>query len=132
MKEPVANYVNSSIETVVKIHETEPFGDILVFLTGQDEVEHTVSTLKYVLSWRSFRYIYLQLIMLCLLLYFDREFNRNKNNASLQMLVFPLYGALPPKEQLKVFLRTPNHSRKVVVTTNIAEASLTIFGIVYG
>jgi len=44
--EPVANYVNSTVDTVLKIHETEETGDILAFLTGLDEVDQAVSLLS--------------------------------------------------------------------------------------
>lgn len=43
--EPVANYVTSVIDTVMKIHENEEPGDILAFLTGLDEVDRAVSLL---------------------------------------------------------------------------------------
>lgn len=32
---PVPDYVKSTVETVMKIHQTEGDGDILAFLTGQ-------------------------------------------------------------------------------------------------
>lgn len=43
----------------------------------------------------------------------------------------PLYGSLPPHEQLRVFDRPVRASRKVVVATNVAEASVTLPGIAY-
>lgn len=45
------------------------------------------------------------------------------------MDVLPLYASLPPSDQDKVFCQSS--MRKCVVTTNIAETSLTIDGIVY-
>lgn len=47
-------------------------------------------------------------------------------------MVLPMYGALPNKEQLKVFRPTPRGMRKIIISTNIAETSITITGIVYG
>lgn len=44
--EPMANYVTSVIDTVMKIHENEEPGDILAFLTGLDEVDRAVSLLS--------------------------------------------------------------------------------------
>ncbi len=38
-KAPEADYVDASIVTVLQVHLTQGPGDILVFLTGQDEVE---------------------------------------------------------------------------------------------
>lgn len=43
-----------------------------------------------------------------------------------------MYGALPNAEQLKVFRPTPRNMRKIIISTNIAETSITILGIVYG
>lgn len=43
-----------------------------------------------------------------------------------------MHGSLTNDEQLKVFQRTPVKQRKVIVATNVAEASITIPGIVYG
>lgn len=33
--DPVPDYIKATIDVVIKIHENEPFGDILAFLTGQ-------------------------------------------------------------------------------------------------
>lgn len=38
LAEPCPNYVQACVDTVLKLHEVEPPGDILVFLTGMDEV----------------------------------------------------------------------------------------------
>nr|SZF06513.1 probable ATP-dependent RNA helicase DHX35 [Psoroptes ovis] len=91
--EPTANYVQESIETVKKIHENYPNGDILVFLTGQEEIEEVVEEI--------FQY-------------------------SKDLKIFPLYASLPTNEQVKIFQILPPHIRKVIVSTNIAEASITI------
>ena len=45
-KEPCADYVKCCVDTVLKLHAVEPPGDMLVFLTGMDEVDHCVSLLK--------------------------------------------------------------------------------------
>ena len=45
------------------------------------------------------------------------------------VLLCPLYGALPLSEQRKAILPAPAGKRKVVLATNIAETSLTIEGI---
>ena len=44
--DPVPDYIKSSVETVIKISKTEPSGDILVFLTGQEEVATASELLK--------------------------------------------------------------------------------------
>lgn len=107
IKEPTPDYVKESVDTAMKIHYTEPQGDILIFLTGQEEVENAVS----------------------LLIEHAKQIKQNQDQNKL--FVLPMYGALPASDQLKVFQSTPKNVRKIVVATNIAEASLTINGIVY-
>jgi HrpA-like RNA helicase len=48
-----------------------------------------------------------------------------------QILAAPLYRNLSDVKQRQVFNTTPNHKRKIVVSTNIAETGLTIPNIVY-
>lgn len=43
--------------------------------------------------------------------------------------VFPLYAQLPQNKQLECFLPAPVNARKIVLSTNIAETSVTIPGI---
>ena len=54
------------------------------------------------------------------------------------VVVYPLYSTLPPRQQQDIFKEAPAPrkpggpaGRKIVVSTNIAETSLTIDGIVY-
>ncbi|MCP9257187.1 putative ATP-dependent RNA helicase DHX35 [Dirofilaria immitis] len=103
---PVPNYIQKTVETVLDIHKNEQPGDILAFLTGQDEVE-IVSK---------------QLI--------EAAKDLRKRNID-KLWIVPMYGSLPGSEQLKAFDSTPHGTRKVVVATNIAETSLTIPGIAY-
>lgn len=48
-----------------------------------------------------------------------------------EILAAPLYRNLSDVKQRQVFNPTPNHRRKIVVSTNIAETGLTIPNIVY-
>ena len=41
--EPVVDYIEKSIQTVFDIHTREPAGDILIFLTGREEIDTVVS-----------------------------------------------------------------------------------------
>lgn len=43
---PVPDYVQGVVGTILKIHNKEPNGDVLAFLTGQEEVDRSVSLLK--------------------------------------------------------------------------------------
>ena len=60
---------------------------------------------------------------------FDRMNSLGKGAPPL--LVLPVYSALPSEMQTKIFEPAPLGSRKCVIATNIAEASLTIDGIYY-
>ncbi|CAI4231079.1 unnamed protein product [Auanema sp. JU1783] len=100
----VPNYLQASADAVINIHKKDLPGDILVFLSGQDEVEEVCSKLR-------------------------EHVPRLKNYDKLWIV--PCYGALPGREQMKAFDSTAHGTRKVVVATNIAEASVTIPGIAY-
>merc|ERR1719445_1436257 len=98
--------------TVVQIHmceETE--GDLLLFLTGQEEIEEACKRLK-------------------------REID-NLGPEIGDLKCIPLYSTLPPNLQQRIFEPPPGKKangaigRKVVVSTNIAETSLTIDGVVF-
>lgn len=103
-KNPEANYIQAAITTVLQIHMKQELpGDILVFLTGQDEIETMEETLN--------------------------EASRKLGNLIKPLIVAPIYANLPPKLQARIFEPTPYNSRKVVLATNIAETSITIDGI---
>mmetsp|Transcript_15576 Transcript_15576/g.31866 ORF Transcript_15576/g.31866 Transcript_15576/m.31866 type:complete len:1000 (-) Transcript_15576:304-3303(-) len=105
-KAPEADYVDASVVTVLQIHISQPLdGDILVFLTGQEEIE----TAAEIISTR------------CKVL----------GSKIPELIVCPIYANLPSEQQAKIFEKTPKGARKVVLATNIAETSLTIDGIRY-
>ncbi|KAL1956973.1 hypothetical protein VTO42DRAFT_6462 [Malbranchea cinnamomea] len=105
LEQPTEDYVERAIKTVFDIHTGEPSGDILVFLTGREEIDATVQKIS------------------------ERASLLNPKAPSL--LPLPLYAGLPTEQQLYVFEPAPENTRKVIVSTNIAEASVTIDGIVY-
>lgn len=112
LTESCDNYLKACVTTAIGIHmsQEDSEGDILIFLTGQDEVDEAVSSLiEKATDLKSFK---------------------NKNPIK-KLWILPLYGSLPVTEQLKVFERTPKSCRKIIVSTNIAETSLTINGIVF-
>ncbi|WJX26739.1 ATPdependent RNA helicase [Trifolium repens] len=104
-KEPVQDYVQAAVSTVLLIHERESTGDVLVFLTGQDDIDAAVHL-------------------------FNEEIQTNRKHSS-GLVVLPLYSGLPRADQELVFAPTARGKRKVVISTNIAETSLTLEGIVY-
>ncbi|EGD94713.1 mRNA splicing factor RNA helicase [Trichophyton tonsurans CBS 112818] len=103
--QPEANYLAAAITTVFQIHISQGPGDILVFLTGQEEIESAEQNLL--------------------------ETARKLGNKIKELVVCPIYANLPSELQTKIFEPTPPGARKVVLATNIAETSLTIDGIVY-
>ena len=63
----------------------------------------------------------------------EHRYNRMKKLGPMvpELIILPVYGALPAEMQSRIFDPAPEGSRKCVVATNIAEASLTIDGIYY-
>ncbi|KAI9005854.1 P-loop containing nucleoside triphosphate hydrolase protein [Phycomyces nitens] len=112
-QEPEKDYVEAAIRTVLQIHCNEPEGDILLFLTGEEEIETA-----------------------CREIAAEAELLRTQNKCG-PLTALPLYSTLSQQAQAKIFGPAPAGrpgglpGRKVVVSTNIAETSLTIDGIVY-
>ena len=102
--EPKEDYLSACVETAVDLHLTKDDGDILIFLTGEGEIVEAVQKIEYQIS-------------------------ASKNFKPFEVL--PLYGALSAKSQQEVFKKVPKGTRKIIVSTNIAETSLTIDGVVY-
>ncbi|XP_036899956.1 probable ATP-dependent RNA helicase DHX35 isoform X2 [Sturnira hondurensis] len=107
LQSPVPDYIKSTVETVMKIHQTEGDGDILAFLTGQEEVETVVSML------------------------IEQARALGRTGMKRHLRVLPMYAGLPSFEQMKVFERVSHSVRKVIVATNVAETSITVSGVVY-
>jgi ATP-dependent RNA helicase DDX35 len=103
--EPTNNYVEAAVEAIMNIHANESDGDILVFLTGREEIDDAIDLLG------------------------DRIADMSSKQQKL--LTLPLYAGLPAEEQMFVFQKAPINTRKVILSTNIAEASVTIDHIVY-
>lgn len=104
-KEPESDYLDAALITVMQIHLTEPPGDILLFLTGQEEIDTS-----------------------CEILY---ERMKVLGSSVPELIILPVYSALPSEMQSKIFEPAPPGSRKVVIATNIAETSITIDQIYY-
>lgn len=111
MPDAERDYLESAIRTVIQIHRDEGPGDILLFLTGEEEIEQAKKSL-------------------------EREAQRYPDAG--ELMVVPLYSSLPPNQQQRIFDPAPlpkypggPPGRKCVVSTNIAETSITIDGIVF-
>eukprot|EP01124_Arcella_intermedia_P022454 TRINITY_DN3343_c0_g1_i1.p1 TRINITY_DN3343_c0_g1~~TRINITY_DN3343_c0_g1_i1.p1 ORF type:complete len:752 (+),score=116.29 TRINITY_DN3343_c0_g1_i1:332-2257(+) len=110
--EPARDYLEAAIRTVIQIHLCEGPGDILLFLTGEEEIEDACRKI-------------------------EKEVMNVGQDAG-ELRVLPLYSTLPQQQQQRIFEPAPGPrtsggppGRKCVVATNIAETSLTINGIVY-
>ncbi|XP_026777304.1 ATP-dependent RNA helicase DHX33 [Pangasianodon hypophthalmus] len=105
-KQPQSDYLHAALVSIFQIHqEAPPSHDILVFMTGQEEIEALART--------------------C------RDIAKHLPETCGPMIVIPLYASLPPAQQLRVFQPAPKGCRKVILSTNIAETSITISGIKY-
>jgi ATP-dependent RNA helicase DHX8/PRP22 len=104
-REPESDYLDAALVTVMQIHLTEPPGDILLFLTGQEEIDTS-----------------------CEILY---ERMKALGPGVPELIILPVYSALPSEMQSRIFDPAPPGSRKVVIATNIAETSITIDHIYY-
>ncbi|CAI5758867.1 unnamed protein product [Candida verbasci] len=104
-KQPEANYLQACLTTIFQIHLTQELpGDILVFLTGQEEIEQLQEML-------------------------NDAIDKLKSQLQNGLYVCSIYANLPPDLQQKIFEPTPPKTRKIVLATNIAETSITIPGI---
>ena len=104
-KAPESDYIEASVITALQIHVTQPKGDILIFLTGQEEIESASEMLM--------------------------QRTRGLGTKVGELIICPIYANLPTDMQAKIFEPTPKGARKVVIATNIAETSVTIDNIIF-
>ncbi|KAH8263128.1 hypothetical protein KR044_004825, partial [Drosophila immigrans] len=88
-------------DLIYYICSTQPEGAILVFMPGYDKIAKLATTLGNSYRWAH------------------------------QLLIQPLHSMLSSKEQQSVFRRPPEGKRKVIISTIIAETSVTIDDVVY-
>lgn len=103
-RSPVEDYVDQAVQQVLAIHVSMGAGDILVFMTGQEDIEVTCELVKERLS---------------------------ALNDPPKLSILPIYSQMPADLQAKIFDKAAPGVRKVIVATNIAETSLTVDGIMY-
>jgi len=103
-KTPCEDYVDSAIKQILSIHLSQPAGDILVFMTGQEDIEITAQVTAERLE---------------------------QLDDPPPLSILPIYSQLPADLQAKIFEKAENNARKCIIATNIAETSLTVDGIMY-
>ncbi|KAF3035159.1 DEAH-box RNA helicase prp16 [Didymella keratinophila] len=103
-RSPCEDYVDSAVKQVLAIHVSQGPGDILVFMTGQEDIEITCELVAERLKLL---------------------------NDPPKISILPIYSQMPADLQAKIFERAAPGVRKVIVATNIAETSLTVDGIMY-
>lgn len=109
-KIPEHDYIAATIKACIQIHQTSEEGDILVFLTGQEEIEIVKNNLEK----------------------FHNSVPKSaKDDGYKDLIIAPIYSSLPVELQANIFIPTPKGSRKIILATNIAETSLTIDGIFF-
>lgn len=104
---PVADLQDALLKRIFKIHTEEPLpGDILAFLTGQEEIEVAQKLIE--------------------------EYSVSLASNVPKIKAVPLYGQLSIEAQREAFLPVKSKfTRKVVLATNIAETSVTVSGVRY-
>jgi len=99
------DYVMAAVKQTIQLHFNSPPGDVLIFMTGQEDIEGTCTVLA--------------------------EKMEKLGEDSPPLLVLPMYSQLPADLQAKIFEAAPKGVRKCIVSTNVAETSLTVDGIKY-
>ena len=103
-KTPPDDYVDAAVKQALTIHLSYPPGDILIFMTGQEDIEAACTILA--------------------------ERVGSLENVP-PLLLLPMYSQLPADLQAKIFDSAKKGTRKCIISTNVAETSLTVDGIKY-
>lgn len=115
-KHLVSDYVEAAVSQAVRTHMSTSIdsGDILIFMTGQEDIEVTSEVIKT-----------------RLLEVYTKKFGITLWEDVKDISILPIYSSLPADLQSKIFQDLGSSVRKIVISTNIAETSLTINGIRY-
>lgn len=97
--------VDTMVRSIVQLNMSEQAGDILCFLPGQEEIDNCVNILQSI--------------------------SPDLPKEAPMIVALPLYAALSPAQQLKIFESVSGRKRKVILATNIAETSITVSGVKY-
>lgn len=104
LDKPTEDVVEAALIRIFQIHRQEPMpGDILVFMTGQETIQGLQKLVE--------------------------EYAEQLTRDVPKMVVLPLFAALPQSAQQRVFQSAPPNTRKIILSTNIAETSVTVPGV---
>ncbi|KZT51976.1 P-loop containing nucleoside triphosphate hydrolase protein, partial [Calocera cornea HHB12733] len=121
LQEPVSDYVREAAEVVKRLHVREGPGDVLVFLTGREEIDRCLDMLAEWIPTCALPFAHSQMSLVLT--------SRRMPKTALALHPLPLHAGLPAEDQQRIFDPSLPTSRKVILSTNIAEASITIDGI---
>lgn len=125
-KTPCEDYVDSAVKQALQIHISHPPGDMLIFMTGQEDIECTCEVISGASTSIFFPSCESPLRVAVLIKLSFRRTERLEQVPDAQPLeVLPIYSQMPADLQAKIFSPTEDGRRKVIVATNIAETSLT-------
>ncbi len=96
------DYVMAAVKQTIQIHFNSPPGDILIFMTGQEDIEGTCTVLAEKMEQLS-------------------AGEEDGDASTPPLLVLPMYSQLPADLQAKIFEAAPKGVRKCIVSTNVAE-----------
>ena len=103
LQQPASNYLETTVETCVKIHQHESAGDVLCFLPTGEDIDRVIQLAEEALEQDMGRVEFL-----------------------------PLYGTLPQHVQARIFQpKLKESNRRFIFATNIAETSVTVPHISY-
>ncbi|KAJ7702475.1 pre-mRNA splicing factor [Mycena rosella] len=103
LQDPVPDYVRKAADVAWNINLQQSAGDILIFLTGREDIERCLEEFSDLLP--------------------------TLPRTATRLVPLALHAGLSTDEQLRVFEPPDRGTRKVIIATNIAEASVTIEGI---
>ncbi|KAJ4462024.1 putative Pre-mRNA-splicing factor ATP-dependent RNA helicase PRP16 [Paratrimastix pyriformis] len=99
----IEDFIEGAVKKALEIHLSKVPGDVLIFMTGQEDIECTAEAI--------------------------RERLASLGTAVEPVEVLPIYAQLASERQSKIF--EPSAHRKIIIATNIAETSLTVDGVMF-
>lgn len=119
LKDVTTDYLDSALKTAFQIHLNQPPGDILVFLAGKVRAIANIQVFTRAAGQED-----IETLEKAIQSYSSKLLTN-------PILVCPMYAALPSHQQARIFQPPPKGARKIILSTNIAETSITIPGVRY-